>query len=176
MAAHRWHGRRLGVVPRGVEEQEDERKSLGKEGVDCTGYITRHSWLSPMRCNARSRTSGIPTGKVYYRTAKSGLQDRRWVTKRTNLCECILLSQLHLLHYPINHSWPFCMYCPLQISLLALLALPFAGSLAWEGFLSSVCLEFHAIRGRKYMFFYVTEQFLHELSIYKLVMTRFMDM
>lgn len=35
-----------------------------RKGLDCTGYITRHSWLSPMRFNARSRTSTAIHGKV----------------------------------------------------------------------------------------------------------------
>lgn len=35
-----------------------------RKGLDCTGYITRHSWLSPMRFNARSRTSITIPGKM----------------------------------------------------------------------------------------------------------------
>lgn len=42
------------------------RPAAGRKGLDCTGYITRHSWLSPMRFNARSRTSTAAiSGKVF---------------------------------------------------------------------------------------------------------------
>jgi len=62
MAAHRGHwtgGLRGTGVDDGVWGWRQRRK-----GLDCTGYITRHSWLSPMRFNARSRTSTTIPGKV----------------------------------------------------------------------------------------------------------------
>lgn len=64
MAAHRghWTG---GLSGTGVDDGvcgwggwKQRRK-----GFDCTGYITRHSWLSPMRFNARSRTCIADTRK-----------------------------------------------------------------------------------------------------------------
>lgn len=47
------------VMFRGRGEGKEEGAPGGREGrgLDCAGYITRHSRLSPMRFNARSRTS-----------------------------------------------------------------------------------------------------------------------
>lgn len=63
MAAHRGHWtaglRGTGFDVTGVRARGHRRK-----GLDCTGYITRHSRLSPMRFNARSRTSAAIPAKV----------------------------------------------------------------------------------------------------------------
>lgn len=64
MAAHRGHWtaglRGTGFDVTGGEGPGGHRR----KGLDCTGYITRHSRLSPMRFNARSRTLSTIPAKV----------------------------------------------------------------------------------------------------------------
>lgn len=60
MAAHRGHwtaGLRGLWCLGGGRRRKGPPEAQKERGLDCAGYITRHSRLSPMRFNARSRTS-----------------------------------------------------------------------------------------------------------------------
>lgn len=110
MAAHRGHwtgGLRGTGVDDGVWGWRQRRK-----GLDCTGYITRHSWLSPMRFNARSRTSTAIPGKVL----SSGFcrlsfcaSDAIRVRRRPSVADFQVLSRLSFIIHQVPHRDDICL-------------------------------------------------------------------